>query len=126
MPLFVFVCAQRLHGCCLGLALTAGHGPYHRVCKPLGGIVAVQIQPQMGRLPYDSFKVGSAKVGSVKSGSAKVGFAKVGFAKVGFDKDGSAKAGSAKVGSFKVGFAKVGSAKVGSAKVPLTCGVCRQ
>jgi hypothetical protein len=37
MPLFVFGCAQRLHGCCPALALSAGHGPRNRVCKPLGG-----------------------------------------------------------------------------------------
>jgi hypothetical protein len=97
MPLFVFVCAQRLHGCCLGLALTAGHGPYHRVCKPLGGIVAVQIHPiDGGRLPYGSAKVGSPR--SIKVGSAKVGSAKVGSDKVGFAEVGSAKVGSTKVG----------------------------
>jgi hypothetical protein len=37
MPLLVFDCAQRLHGCCSALALRAGHGPRNRACKPLGG-----------------------------------------------------------------------------------------
>ena len=37
MPRYVFDCAQRLHGCCLALTLSVGHGP-HRACKPLGGI----------------------------------------------------------------------------------------
>ena len=37
MPLFVFDGAQRLHGCCLALALSAGHGLRKRACKPLGG-----------------------------------------------------------------------------------------
>ena len=37
MPLFIFGCTQRLHGCCSALALRAGHGPRNRACKPLGG-----------------------------------------------------------------------------------------
>ncbi len=118
MPLFVFGWVQRLYGCCTALALSTGHGPRNRACKPLGGIVAVQIQPQTGgRLPYDSFKVDSFKVGSAKGGSANVGSAKVGCAKVGVAKVGTVKGSSAKVGFAKVGAHKDGSSKVGSAKV---------
>jgi len=119
MPLFVFVfdCAQRLHGCCPALALSAGHGPRKRACKPLGGFhCCSNTATDGGRLPYDSILVGSGKVGSGKVGSVKVGFGKVGSHKDGF----------AKVGSAKVGSAKVGSAQVGSTKVSFTCGVCRQ
>jgi hypothetical protein len=44
------------------------------------GFIAVQIQPQSGRLPYGSIKFGSIKVGSANVGSFKVGSFKVGMA----------------------------------------------
>ena len=84
------------------LALSAGHGPRKRACKPLGGFhCCSNTATDGGRLPYGSIKVGSATYSSHKVDSHKVD-------------------------SAKVGSAKVGSAKVGSDKVSFTCGVGRQ
>jgi len=111
MPLLVFACAQRLHGCWPALALSAGHGP-HQACKPLGGFhCCSNTATKGGRLLYDSIKVGFAKFVE----SAKFGFAKF----------GSVRFVPVRLAPLE-GSASVGSAKVGSEKISFTCGVCRQ
>ena len=50
MPLFIFNCAQRLHGCCRALPISAGHREQTIACKLLGGFHGASNIPSDGEV----------------------------------------------------------------------------